>query len=152
MMFWKKREKSAITLKSEYELMREEREEMQKKKMKEDADAVQRSLSYEPPVRVVKGKYNDFLEVASPFGRKVCVPIHLISATSIRYVPASLRFYSPMNSPSDIASIIIEMSSGTKHDVSVEVSCVELLLESVNRVWQQPAAALASTGGEHHAE
>lgn len=32
MMFWKKREKSAITLKSEYELMREEREEMQKRR------------------------------------------------------------------------------------------------------------------------
>ncbi|WP_284777120.1 hypothetical protein [Agrobacterium sp. lyk4-40-TYG-31] len=148
-MFWRKHEEATSVFTSEFDLMREEREEARKKKVKDDADAVQRSLSYEPPVRVVKGKYNDFLEVESPFAGKSCVPLHLISATSIRYAVASLRYFSLQNSPSDIATLVIEMQSGTKHDVKVEVASAELLLEAINKIWQQPSAALAGTGDTH---
>ncbi len=139
MMFWKKSKESPFVFTSEFDIMREQREEDRKRKAKEDEYAVQRSLSYEPPVRVVKGKYNDFLEVGSLFGPKACVPLHLIAATSIRYDTASIRYYSPMNSPSDIAFLVIEMLSGSKHSVKVEVASAELLLEAVNKVWRAPA-------------
>ena len=143
-MFWTKQEKYTEVLTSDVQLRRDQYEEMRKQQAKEDADAVQRSLSYEPPVRVVKGKYNEFLEVGPFNGKMACVPLHLIAGVTIQYAISSLRYYSPKTNPSDIASLVIEMESGTKHAVSVEVACAELLLEAVNQVWREPYAAPAA--------
>ena len=110
-------------------------EEAMEQKRRQDADAIQRSLSYEPPVRVIKGKHNEFIEVTSTHGPTLCVPLGLIAGTSFRR-----RRYGVYNiesdSPSDISHVVVEMASGTKHSVAVETASGELLLAAINAIWR----------------
>jgi len=120
----------------EVDARRAEWKERREQEARDDIAATQRALDYEPPVRVIKGKHNEFLEVGPRYGATLCVPLSLIQHVSIVYQSGSFYSGPARRNPSALARLVVEMASGAKHEVSVEVASADLLLDAVNKIWR----------------
>ena len=122
-----------------YEQTRARAEEFRKKRECDDAEALKRVVSYQPPVSVLKGKYSDFLQIDGYEGPGICAPVPLIAGVSIYRPIVSMRVGDVATNPSAIVFLSVEMASGVKHSAPVELACADMLLDAVNKVWRAPA-------------
>lgn len=131
---------SSVPYDDEYDVERSRAraEELRKKREVDDAEALKRVISYDPPVSVIKGKYSDFLQVDGFEGRGICVPIPLISSVGIYRPPVSMRTGEIATNPSANVFLTVEMASGVKHNAPVELVCADILLDAVNKIWRAP--------------